>query len=257
MWYYITFPLLLAPLSRAYSAGFRFAAFAIGALGVIVMSIPDSYFLFGYGAWTLGALMRVARRPLLKSAWLSLGVFLATAALMRLGARGPFVAAYPFVKTLADGCVVATFANLLLSLRFATEGGVFADLSPIHRRLSDFSYSLYATHAPLGFFVWAGVGSILGREWYKTLPTPLHWTLAFALMAAAIVVAYGFSRVTEARTKQLRDFFARSAARAQYSARVLRSVEPTGSLLGQPFRRSTARAAARRAIGTRKGEQET
>ena len=151
MWYYITFPLLLAPLSRAYSTGFRLAAFACGALGVIVMSIPESFFLFGYGVWMLGALVRVARRPLIKSTWLSLGVFLATAALMRLGARGPLVAAYPFVSTLADIGVAATFANLLLSLRFAAEGGLFADLSPIHRRLSDFSYSLYATHAPLAF----------------------------------------------------------------------------------------------------------
>ena len=99
MWYYITFPLLLAPLSRAYSTGFRLAAFACGALGVIVMSIPESFFLFGYGVWMLGALVRVARRPLIKSTWLSLGVFLATATLMRLGARGPLVAAYPFVST--------------------------------------------------------------------------------------------------------------------------------------------------------------
>ncbi len=257
MWYYITFPLLLAPLSRAYSGGFRLAVFACGALAVIVMSIPQSIFLFGYGVWTLGALVRVARRPLIKSAWVSLGVFLATATLMRLGARGPLIVAYPSVSTLADVGVVATFANLLLSLRFAAEGGLFADLSPIHRRLSDFSYSLYATHAPLCFFVWAGVGSLLGREWYKELPTPLHWTLAFALMAAAIVIAYGFSRLTEARTKQLREFFAPRSARAEPSGRGLRVVELSGSRSGQPLRRSAACAAARRAIGTRKGEQDT
>jgi len=113
--------------------------------------------------------------------------------------------------------VAATFANLLLSLRFAAEDGFFADLSPIHRRLSDFSYSLYATHAPLCFFVWAGVGSLLGRDWYKALPTPSHWALAFALIAAAIVIAYGFSRLTEARTKQLRDFFTRRPARSEQS----------------------------------------
>jgi peptidoglycan/LPS O-acetylase OafA/YrhL len=257
MWYYITFPLLLAPLSRAYSTGFRLAAFACGVLGVVVMSIPESFFLLGYGVWTLGALVRLARRPLIKSTWLSLGVFLATATLVRLGARGPLLAAYPFVSTLADIGVAATFANLLLSLRFAAEDGFFADLSPIHRRLSDFSYSLYATHAPLAFFVWAGVGSLLGREWYAELPTPLHWTLAFALIAAAIVIAYGFSRVTEARTKQLRDFFARRPACVEQSGRSLRAVELSGSRSGQPLRRSAARAAARRAMGTRKGEQET
>jgi peptidoglycan/LPS O-acetylase OafA/YrhL len=257
MWYYITFPLLLAPLSRVYSARFRLAAFACGSLGVIVMSIPQSIFLFGYGVWMLGALVRVARRPLIKSAWLSLGVFLATATLTRLGARGPLVVAHPFVSTLADVGVAATFANLLLSLRFLAEGGLFANLSPIHRRLSDFSYSLYATHAPLCFFVWAGAGSLLGRDWYKELPKPLHWILALALMAAAIAFAYGFSRLTEARTKQLRDFLARRLARADQSGNGLRTVELSGSRSGQPLRRSAARAAARRAMGTRKGEQET
>jgi hypothetical protein len=62
------------------------------------------------------------------------------------------------------------------------------------------SYSLYATHAPLVFFVWAAVGGLFRRDWFKELPTPLHWIIAFALMA----VAYGFSRLTEVRAKELR-----------------------------------------------------
>lgn len=62
------------------------------------------------------------------------------------------------------------------------------------------SYSLYATHAPLVFFVWAAVGGLFRRDWFKELPTPLHWIIAFAPMA----VAYGFSRLTEVRAKELR-----------------------------------------------------
>ncbi len=206
MWYYLTFPLLLLPLCRAYSLCVRLTGCVCGALAAIVMSMPEGFFLFGYGVWAFGALIRVAPRPLIKSAWLSLGVFLATIALIRLGARGPLVAAHPLVSTLADAAVAGAFGNLLLSLRFAADGGLFANLSPIHQRLSDFSYSLYATHAPLVFFVWAGAGSLLGQDWYKQLPTPLHWTLTFALIAVAVAIAYGFSRLTEARTKRLRDF---------------------------------------------------
>jgi len=52
----------------------------------------------------------------------------------------------------------------------------------------------------LVFFVWAAVGGLFRRDWFKELPTPLHWIIAFALMA----VAYGFSRLTEVRTKELR-----------------------------------------------------
>ena len=55
------------------------------------------------------------------------------------------------------------------------------------------------------FFVWATVGGLFGRDWFKELPTPLHWTIAFALMA----VAFCFSRLTEVRSKQLRDFLRR------------------------------------------------
>jgi len=50
------------------------------------------------------------------------------------------------------------------------------------------------------------VGGIFGRDWFKELPTPTHWLTAFGLIAAALGFAYAFSRVTEARTQELRDF---------------------------------------------------
>ncbi len=206
MWYYVTFPLLLLPFATAYPRTIRFAAFGLGALAATIMSIPESFFLFGYGAWAIGAFTRLAPRPMIKSTLLSLGIFLITVTVMRLAARGPIIVAHPIITTLADLAVVATFANLLLTLRFSDENGLFAEIGSIHHRLSDFSYSLYATHAPLVFFVWAGVGSLLGRDWYKQLPTPLHWTLAFAVIVSAISLAYFFSRLTEARTRQFREF---------------------------------------------------
>jgi peptidoglycan/LPS O-acetylase OafA/YrhL len=209
MWYYVTFPLLLLPFSGAYSATFRRAAFCVGAFAVMMMSLPKSFFLFGYGVWALGAFMRVAPRRLIKSLPASLALFLATATIVRLAARGPLVETHPFVSTLADVATSATFANLLLTLRFAGEGGLFAKLSAVHTRFSDFSYSLYATHAPLVFFAWAGTGSLIAQDWYKRQPTPLHWGLGFGLIGASVAFAYGFSRVTEARTRELRTFLRR------------------------------------------------
>ncbi len=206
MWYYVTFPLLLLPFASAYSKSFRFAAFAAGVAATVFMAIPKSFFLLGYCAWIAGALVRLAPRPAIKSPLVSLGLFLATIAAVRLAVRGPVLTAYPFIATLADIATTATFANLLIGLRLGDGNGLFSNLGPLHRRLSDFSYSLYATHAPLVFFVWAGAGSLLGREWYKHLPTLLHWTLAFSVIFIAIVFAYAFSRLTEARTPKLRAF---------------------------------------------------
>lgn len=209
MWYYVTFPLLLLPFCGAYSKGFRNAAFALGAVAAITISIPKSMFLFGYGVWALGAFMRVAPRPIIKSVLASFALFLATITIVRLAARGPLIEAHPFVASLADVATAAAFANLLLTLRFCEEGGLFAKLGSIHARFSDFSYSLYATHAPLVFFVWAGTGSLIAQDWYKRQPTPLHWGLGFGLIGVSIAFAYGFSRLTEARTQNLRAFLRR------------------------------------------------
>jgi len=216
------------PLSRAYPKALRLAGLALGVALLAFLATPElmaaagadvgarglmpminngvGMFLFGYGVWMLGALARVAPRPGVKSVWIALGLFLATLAVTRLAVRGPILAAHPYLSALGDLGVVMTFALLLLALRHAPGGGVFSRLRPYHWTLSDFSYSLYATHAPLVFFVWAMVGGIFGRDWFKELPTPLHWSIAFALMAIAIAFAYGFSRLTEARTKELRDF---------------------------------------------------
>jgi len=228
MWYYVTFPLLLLPFCNAYSKPLRQAGGALGVLLVASMATPEvckifgvdlgaygraptivngaPMFLFGYGVWGLGAAVRVASKPVLNYAWLSLGLFVAALVVVRLAVRGPLIEAHPWLATLGDAAVVVAFANLLLTLRFAPDGGLFSNLGPIHARLSDFSYSLYATHAPLVFFTWAAVGGIFGRDWSRRLPTPTHWAVALGLIAAAIAVAYFFSRVTEARTKALRDF---------------------------------------------------
>ena len=228
MWYYITFPLLVLPFSAAYPKAWRLAALGLGAALAAFLAAPEimaalsvdvgargfmpmmnngvGMFLFGYGVWALGALARVAPRPGVKSVWIAFGLFLAALAVTRLAVRGPILAAHPWLSALGDLCVVATFALLLLALRHAPEGGAFSRLGPIHWRLSDFSYSLYATHAPLVFFVWAAVGGIFGRDWFKELPTPTHWFTVAGLIVAALGFGYAFSRVTEARTKELRDF---------------------------------------------------
>ncbi|PWB84354.1 MAG: acyltransferase [Methylocystaceae bacterium] len=203
-WYYIVFPLLLAPLSGAYSARLRIALFS-GGLGLLIfLSIPQSFFLFGFGIWVLGALVALPPRPLIASKWLSLAIFLAAATAIRLAVRGPALAAHPYLQHVADATTAATFANLLLTLRFSSDGGFSFCRLAVNRRLSDFSYSLYATHGPIVILLLAASNTFFGKGWLDSSPTALHWTVQFTLIAALVATAYGFSTVTEAKTDALR-----------------------------------------------------
>lgn len=212
-WYYVIFPLLLLGFSRAYSQAARIAGFVCGFCLAVFLSIPGGFFLFGFGIWALGAFVTRAKRPLIASKWLSLLIFLATAAAIRLAVRGPLLEGRPYLQLLADAATAATFANLLLTLRFCEGHGFSFCRASIHRRLSNFSYSLYATHMPILFFFWAGTNHVLGKDWHKLLPTPLHWSVAFALIATSLAIGYGFSTLTEAKTDALRgvlrDLFAK------------------------------------------------
>jgi peptidoglycan/LPS O-acetylase OafA/YrhL len=203
-WYYVVFPLLLAPLFRFYSPAARAVSFLCGVILLIFFSIPESYFLRGFGIWILGAFARQAPRPLIGSKWLALAIFLATASAIRLAVRGPVLETYPQLETLADAATAATFANLLLTLRFSTGDGFAFCRLPFNHALSDFSYSLYAIHGPLAIFLLAGARFELGMGWLESPPTAAHWAVQFALLATLVVVAYGFSTVTEAKTAAVR-----------------------------------------------------
>lgn len=203
-WYYILFPSLLAPWSRAHTPRVRAALFVCGVGLLIFLSIPPGFFLFGFGIWILGALVTLPSRPLVASKWLSLAIFVAAATAIRLAARGPVLAAHPILQYVADATTAATFANLLLTLRFSGDRGFsFCRLS-INERLSQFSYSLYATHGPIVIFLLAASSAFFGKGWVDSSPTALHWIVQFAFIATLLAIGYKFSTVTEARTGALR-----------------------------------------------------
>lgn len=201
-WYYLLFPLLLAP--RGYPLPARVAGLVCGLCLTIFLSIPQGFFLFGFGIWTLGALIALAPRPLIASKWLSLAIFAATATTIRLAVRGPILTAHPYLQYCADAATAVTFANLLLTLRFSRDDGFsFCRLS-LHQRLSSCSYSLYAIHTPIVIFLLAASNVLFGKGWLESTPTPMHWIVQFALVAVLVAVAFGFARVTEAKTAALR-----------------------------------------------------
>jgi peptidoglycan/LPS O-acetylase OafA/YrhL len=199
-WYYITFPLLLLPFARNYSPALRFGGFALGVALLIALSIPSSFFLPGYSLWVIGSLATLIPRPLIRSRWVALAIYAAAVIPIRLLVRGPLLAEYPWALQAADTLTTLLFVNLIVTLRFGPLDGWSLLKSSLHRALADFSFSLYCIHVPFLLFLCAASEQILGRGWTKALATPQHWSVMAGAMAAALILAYAFSRLTEAKT---------------------------------------------------------
>lgn len=202
-YYYVVCGLVLLPLSAAYSAGQKGAAFALAAGIFVALALSPSYFLFGASLWTLGALSRIVPRPLMRSRWLALIIWVAVMVAIRLLTRGAIIEDHPR-KELVDAVNALLVANLLLTLRFDESEGFSFCRWKHHAALSGFSYSLYAIHWPVMMWTLGVTLMIFGPGWNLQLATPLHYAVAIAALAFVILVAWAFSRITEARTDVLR-----------------------------------------------------
>jgi peptidoglycan/LPS O-acetylase OafA/YrhL len=201
-WYYIVWALLLLPLTQSAPA-VRIIGFTCGAALAVSFSLSGVFFFVGGIIWIAGALVRFVPRPLVRSKGLALLIFLAVIVAVRLIARGQ-IPSNPVLAALADGAVALSFCNLLLSLRHSTSREWAICNWRIHERLSDFSYSLYASHLPMIIFAAAAADYAFGLGWRAQAPTALHWIMTFSLLALILCSAWLLSRVTEARTEDVR-----------------------------------------------------
>lgn len=199
-WYYMAFPLLLLPLARNIAPARRYGGFALGVALTAALSIPESWFSIGFVIWALGAFATRAARPLIRSRWASLALFVSAIVVIRLMVRGPLLAAHPILGSLADLAAAALFANLLLAFRDAPQAGFPALRFALHEPLAAFSFSVYAVHMPIVIFARAAVGHFLGRDWAMQLASAQNYAMAVVVLAVCFAAAYGFSRLTEART---------------------------------------------------------
>jgi len=205
-WYYVSFPLLMLPLARNYSKVLRYGGFALGLAIFLLFASASPWFRFGFLLWVIGAAATLPRRPLIASRWASLAIYFAALIPIRLIVRGPLLAAHPWLQDAADLLSTVLLANLMLTVRYSSEQG-WALLRPkFHHTLSDFSFSLYSIHMPLLILFRATTDSVMGPEWAKQNATPAHWVLLAVVMTTIIVIAYGFARLTEARTGAARRY---------------------------------------------------
>ena len=142
-WYYITFPLLLAPLARSYPNWFRYGGFAVG-IAVFLSLASAPWFRFGFVLWIIGALASLPVRPLIASRWGALAIYFAALVPIRLLVRGPLLAAHPWLQDAADLLSSLLLANLMLTVRYSPPEGWNALRPQFHKTLADFSFSLYS-----------------------------------------------------------------------------------------------------------------
>jgi peptidoglycan/LPS O-acetylase OafA/YrhL len=202
-WYYVAFPLLLLPLTRAYPPLLRYGGFALGVAIFATLSWPPSYFRIGALIWAIGMVATQATRPLMKSRWGAVLLYMAVAIALRLILRDP-TRVDPWIQNGADLVNTLAFVNLIVTLRFASQEGWALFQPTLHQKLADFSFSLYCIHVPLLMLLRAAATIWFGAGWVEQLATPQNWLAAFAAMAICIVTGYGFSRLTEAHTSAAR-----------------------------------------------------
>lgn len=202
-WYYVTFGLLAAACGRLYGPTTRGVCGGLGALLLIGLSASLSYHLFGFVLWLFGTLAASLARPFMRSGRAAMVLFLATILGLRLVLRFSLLEIW-WIGGLADLAVALTFANLLLSLRFV-EGPAWSwTAAPLHARLADFSYSLYALHMPLVIFLCAAAQHFWGFGFRSIPVTAVHWLIAAGILGSVVLLSYSFSRLTEARTQAIR-----------------------------------------------------
>ncbi len=187
-WYYVIFPLLLAPFMTWKAWRLRALLFALSlAVGAIIYPTILFYGVF----WAMGVAIRCVPRALVPWPWLSAIIAIAAVA---VGERLPH---HHVIVALA-------LANLLLTLMHRGGVPVPGFSSRLNEALAGFSYSLYLLHYPLLLLMCAAA-----NEWWGIglSAPPADWANILVLSLSTAVVylfAWAVSLLTERQTHHVR-----------------------------------------------------
>lgn len=208
-WYYVLWPLLLAPLMHRRPALQR-AAMLVLAVAILAMLANAQYAVYAIVPyllpWLIGVLPVLGRGPWVgRTVGQALLLFLGVLLVVRIGVRGPTWEERPWLGYALDLCVAISFANLLAAIGLARAAAPLRGRL-LHRWAAGFSYSLYAIHTPTLNLLAATAVIGAGVGWQMPPTSALATGLAVAYVGVCIGVAFVFSLATEAQTARVRRF---------------------------------------------------
>lgn len=203
-WFYICFG-----AAAVFAAG-RERIVSLLCLAVIIPALGANFVLLA-ALWLFGVAAHAYRGERLRTPWLAIPLFLATAVVIRaFGARPPHGNMIESLAMLAEG---AAFAWVLVSMR-RVESRWLVKLAPLGGRLAGFSYTLYLIHFPVMLFVVAVLAKAFHLDLSHGVP-PLSG-LGIGLFSAVFVIVMGtawlVASVTEAHTHHVRAWARRALA---------------------------------------------
>jgi len=203
-WYYIIFPLLLAPIIISLDAR-RAKIYAILTLVFcVVVSLRQIWFPFGLALWTLGAVVSLMLKPLVTSPKMAFVQFVSTGLLLGFVFNTEVIRAYPSVQYISDTATALAFANLILTVRYVKQLDWALLNWQGHKTLADFSFTLYAIHNPTLMLLRATTTAVLGPDWSVGLASREQWGALVVAMSLTIALAYALSRFTEGKVGAVR-----------------------------------------------------
>ncbi|MCA9886949.1 MAG: acyltransferase family protein, partial [Anaerolineae bacterium] len=197
-WYYILFPLCLSILLWR-SEIFNPVISSILII-VLILFLPNKIVLY-FTLWLLGVVIAFIHRSLVKPRILSFGLFFASLLFARFGIfPGWFF---------SDLVVASTFA-LTINALVNAESRVVKNqrVNKLNQTLSGFSYSLYAIHYPIMVLMITAIEDLRGNA-FSQQPSLSVYLLYVLLISVVYVIAFFFSRLTEANTVRFRNLLFR------------------------------------------------
>jgi peptidoglycan/LPS O-acetylase OafA/YrhL len=203
-WYYMVFPLFLAPLIASLDQKRGIILAALATLFCLAISLRQIWFPFGLALWTLGAWVSVPKQPGMTSTRNAFGLFLFGTVLLGVIFNNDVYHAHPWVQYVSDTGSALLFANLILTMRFS-DGPHWRLLDwHGHKSLADFTFTLYAIHNPTLMLLRATTTAVLGVDWIEGAAAPIQWAAFGVAVSLTILLAYALSRFTEGKVDAAR-----------------------------------------------------
>ncbi len=199
-WFYVVFGLLLT----AWLARKPVVRWTCAFLGIAASALLGIDFVLYLGMWLIGFLASQLPRPPLSHPLIATGAMLAWLVVIRI--KDSFFDAHLGYKFASQYLLAALFGWIILSMRDRRIPWL-TRVAPFNKFMADFSYSVYLIHFPVIWFALSVLGTKTGIAGFRTAfrPTdPVGVATYVGMILGCLLVAWLFSRATEAHTAKLR-----------------------------------------------------